>query len=111
MQRSNIASKAKSLVGGPIVVKMKDGKTVSGTLVRIAGQRLYVAPSCAAGGKRKSAPVRTKALLPLLLFDVAAIGAGVPYGYGGYGPGPYGGPFGPYGPYGPYGGPQGGLWF
>ncbi len=120
MHRSKIASKAKTLVGRPVAVKMKNGATVSGTLVRLSGDRLYVLPQAAGGAKRTTASrsVRTKALLPLLLYDVAALGAGpyggfggfgVPYGggYGGYGG--FGG-YGPYGPYGPYGG-GGGFWF
>ncbi len=111
--RSKLAAKAKSLVGRSVALKMKDGSTVSGALVRISGDRLYVSTAASvAGGTRKSGSVRTKALLPLLLFDVAAIGAG-PYGggYGGYGGfGPYGAYGSPYGPYGPYGG-AGGFWF
>ncbi|HZG74257.1 MAG TPA: hypothetical protein VEZ72_00240 [Paenibacillus sp.] len=110
MHRSKIASKAKTLVGHPVAVKMKDGATVAGTLVRMSGDRLYVRTQAVGDAKRTTAShsVRTKALLPLLLYDVAALGAGPYGGYGAYGPyGPYGGP---YGPYGPYGG-AGGFWF
>jgi len=102
MKRSNVAATAKALVGRPVVARLKNGSEVSGTLVRVSGDRLYVAPRPAAG-KRKAA--RTKALLPLLLYDVALIGAGVPYAYGPYGP------YGPYNPYGPYSVPQDGFWF
>ncbi|MFC3748394.1 hypothetical protein [Paenibacillus sp. GCM10012306] len=86
------------LVGKHIVAVKKDGTKVSGKLVRISGNRLILQRS---SGKK----VQTKALIPLVLFDLLAVGT-APYGYGGYGGVPYGGGYG-YGGYGPgygYGG-------
>ncbi|WP_010270599.1 hypothetical protein [Paenibacillus senegalensis] len=80
------------LLGQKIYAVKKDGARVSGKLVQIKGNRLYVQ-----SGKGK---VKTKAIIPLVLFDLLAIGT-APYAYGGYGPygySPYG--FGGYGPYG-----------
>lgn len=85
------------LVGKNIVAVKKDGTKVMGKLVRISGNRLILQP---VSGKK----VQTKALIPLVLFDLLAVGT-APYAGGGYGyPGaPYGGsPYGGYG-YGPYG--------
>ncbi|KAA9008473.1 hypothetical protein F4V43_00905 [Paenibacillus spiritus] len=86
----------RQLIGKHIVAVTKDGTRVAGKLVRISGNRLVLKPS---PGKK----VQTKALIPLVLFDLLAVGVS-PYAYGyggyghGYGPGPgYGG-----GPY-PYG--------
>ncbi|MHA6531052.1 hypothetical protein [Paenibacillus sp. BAC0078] len=86
------------LVGKNIVAVKKDGSKVMGKLVRVSGNRLFLKQM---NGKK----VQTKALIPLVLFDLLAIGT-APYAYGGYGyPGvPYGGygpvakPYGPYGP-------------
>jgi small nuclear ribonucleoprotein (snRNP)-like protein len=82
----------KALLGQQVVARMKDGSAVSGKLVKIKGGTLVLQ-----GAKEKTGKtVKTKAFLPLVLFDVAAIGAGTgfgPYGYGGYdgyGFGPYG---------------------
>ncbi|CAM4341234.1 hypothetical protein [Paenibacillus tarimensis] len=98
----------RSLVGKDIVTVLSSGAKVSGRLERVDRGRLYVIPA----GKGKK--VRVKALLPLLLYDLLAIGA-QPYGGAGYGYGAYGGypnayagyPYGggalPYGGY-PYGG-------
>ncbi|NUU59318.1 hypothetical protein [Paenibacillus agri] len=86
------------LVGKHIVAVKKDGTKVSGKLVRISGNRLILQRS---NGKK----VQTKALIPLVLFDLLAVGT-APYAYGGYGGTPYGGGYG-YGGYGPgygYGG-------
>ncbi|MGU3473488.1 hypothetical protein ACLBWT_20350 [Paenibacillus sp. D51F] len=101
----------------------KDGTVASGKLEKFANDRLYIRP---VESEQKAA---TRAfILPLVLFDLLAIGtipfAGGGFG-GGFGPGPYGpygpggpGPYGPYGPgpgpYGPYGpgpGPYGGKGF
>ncbi|MBT2289792.1 hypothetical protein J7E73_11710 [Paenibacillus albidus] len=93
------------LVGKRIVAVKKDGSQVTGKLLRISGNRLILQR---VGCKK----VQTKALIPLVLFDLLAIGTapyayGGSYGYGapyaggpgyGYGPGPYGGA--PYPPYG-----------
>ncbi|WP_019912821.1 hypothetical protein [Paenibacillus sp. HW567] len=91
------------LVGKNIVAVKKDGSKVMGKLLRVSGNRLILK-------QMNSKKVQTKALIPLVLFDLLAIGTapyaqggfgypGVPYG--GYGPGPVPGPYGPYGPYGP----------
>ncbi|NQX45283.1 hypothetical protein HQN87_08055 [Paenibacillus tritici] len=89
------------LIGKNIVAVKKDGSRVTGKLVRISGNRLILQRI---SGKK----VQTKALIPLVLFDLLAVGT-APYGYGGgygYGGAPYGGGYG-YGPVprpGPYGG-------
>lgn len=88
------------LIGKHIVAVKKDGSRVTGKLVRISGNRLILQRI---SGKK----VQTKALIPLVLFDLLAVGT-APYAYGGgygYGGGvPYGGGYGyGYGP-GPYGG-------
>lgn len=97
---------AQKWVGKSIVAYKKDGSMVSGKLVKVSGERLYVRQN---SGKK----VKTKAIIPLVLFDLLAIGA-APYGYGG-GYGGYGGGYGGYGygpgGYNPYGygpGPYGG---
>ncbi|MFD1775649.1 hypothetical protein [Paenibacillus rhizophilus] len=74
------------LVGKNIVAVKKDGTKVVGKLLRISGNRLIMQRS---GGKK----VQTKALIPLVLFDLLAVGT-APYAYGGYGYG-YGTPYGP----------------
>ncbi|WP_223067871.1 hypothetical protein [Paenibacillus caui] len=76
MNRGAIEKQAKQLVGKKIVAYKKDGSVVTGKLVKIRGGRLYVQPQ---SGKK----VRTKAILPLVLFDLLAIGT-APYAYGGY---------------------------
>jgi hypothetical protein len=76
-------AEVRSLVGRSIIAWKNDGGIVTGKLVAIKGNRLIVKPS-------HSKTVQTKAFLPLLLFDVAAIGAAGSYGYGGFGPYPYG---------------------
>ncbi|RAV06553.1 50S ribosomal protein L33 [Paenibacillus sp. YN15] len=81
------------LVGKQVYCLKKDGSVASGKLVRISGGgRLHLLQ---AKGK-----ARTKAILPLALFDILAIGTspyaygGYGYGYPGYGYGGYGGGFG-----------------
>ncbi|UUZ83091.1 hypothetical protein LJK88_03835 [Paenibacillus sp. P26] len=54
------------LVGKQIYALRKDGTVVEGKLVRISGNRLVVKPQ----GKQ----VKTSAILPLVLFDLLAIG-------------------------------------
>mgnify|MGYP001447577767 CR=1 FL=1 len=90
---------AKKLMGKNIYAIKKDGTRVTGKLVRISGNRLFVRPT-----GRNGKPVRTSAIIPLALFDLLAIGTS-PYAYGPYGY-PYGGLYGsyPYGGYGGYGG-------
>lgn len=88
------------LVGKQIIAVKKDGTQVTGKLIKISGNRLVLQ---SVKGKK----VQTKALIPLVLFDLLAVGT-APYayggGYGGYG---YGSPYGGYGyvgaQYPPYG--------
>jgi nitrate reductase NapE component len=98
--------KIKKLVGKSVVAIKKDGTKVTGKLVKIKGSQVYIKP-------KNSKKVSTKALLPLVLFDLLAIGRPGAYGYPA-GPGaiaPYGARPYPYGgagvlPYGirnPYG--------
>jgi hypothetical protein len=80
----------KKLVGKEIFAIKKDGTKVSGKLVRISGNTLIVTP-------QKGKKVQTKAIIPLVLFDLLAIGtspfAFSPFGFGG-GFGGFGGGFG-----------------
>lgn len=78
-------AKVKSYVGKQIIAYKKDGTMVTGKLVRVSGSRLFVTP------ETKGKKVRTKAIIPLALFDLLAIGT-APYAYGGA----YGGGFGGY---------------
>jgi hypothetical protein len=78
---------AKKLVGQHIFAVKKDGSVVTGKLVRVKGNELLLET-----GNNKQA--RTKAIAPLVLFDLLAIGTlpyyyGYPgfYGYPGYGGG------------------------
>lgn len=81
------------LIGKRIIAVKKDGTQVTGKLLRVSGNRLILQR---VSGKK----VQTKAIIPLVLFDLLAIGT-APYAYGGV---PYGGGYGaPYGGYG-YGG-------
>lgn len=88
-------AQASKLVGKRIYALHKNGSVVSGKLIRISGNRLVLEQ---AKGKK----VKTKAIIPLVLFDLLAIGT-APYAYGGY---PYGG----YGGYGYGGYPYGYFW-
>ncbi|WP_339320721.1 hypothetical protein [Paenibacillus sp. FSL R10-2734] len=85
------------LIGKQIIAVKKDGTQVTGTLLRVSGNRLILRR---VSGKK----VQTKAIIPLVLFDLLAIGT-APYAYGGgYGGGtPYGGGYGNGTPYGGYG--------
>ena len=99
MQQSVTRKQAQKLLGQHIVAVKKDGNFITGKLVRISGNRLILQRS-------KGKTVQTKAIIPLVLFDLLAIGtapfAGGFYGGGGfgYGPGPGPGPV-------PYGGAPG----
>ena len=76
----------RKLVGQTVYALKKDGTVVSGKLVGIRGARVLI--------EQPKGKARVKAILPLVLFDLLAIGTG-PYAYGGfYGPGPYYGGFG-----------------
>ncbi|CAM3820170.1 50S ribosomal protein L33 [Cohnella lubricantis] len=79
---------ALKFVGKQVYALRKDGTQVSGRLVRVSGSRLVLS-------QQKGRKASTKAILPLALFDVLAIGT-APFAYGGYGPWGYGG----YGGYG-----------
>lgn len=73
-------SQAKKFIGEHIYAVRRDGSVVQGKLVRISGHELIIRPSV---GK-----ARTKAFLPLVLFDLLAIGTAPFYGgfgYGGFG--------------------------
>lgn len=104
--RSVTKREVSKLVGKHVYAIRKDGSVVTGKLVRIQGTKLHIKP------ERRGKKVSTKAILPLVLFDLLAIGTG-PYGYGyGGGGGLYGGGY-PYGyGYGAYGSPYGygGFW-
>jgi hypothetical protein len=79
-------AQAQQLVGQPIRALRKDGSIVTGKLVRISGDRLFVE-------QPKGKDVQTKAILPLVLFDLLAIET-VPFGFGGFWGGGIGGGFG-----------------
>lgn len=81
------AQAAKKWLGKNIYAVKKDGSVVTGKLVRIKGNALYLQ-------NPKGKHVTTKAILPLVLYDLLAIGY-----YGGYGGFGYGG----YPGYSPYG--------
>lgn len=90
MSKSVSASEAKKWIGQEIVAVRKDGSQVTGKLVSVSGDKLILEPI---GGKDAG----TRAIIPLVLFDLLAIGT-LPFIGGGFG-GPYGG-----------GGPQGGFY-
>jgi hypothetical protein len=78
-------SQAQKMVGKQIYAVRKDSSVVSGKLVRIQGNQLILE-------QPKGKKVQTKAIVPLVLFDLLAIGTfdgGYGYGYGfdGYGDG------------------------
>ncbi|WP_411829461.1 hypothetical protein [Paenibacillus alginolyticus] len=85
----------RKLVGKNIVALKKDGTQVTGKLVRISGNTLIVAP-------QKGKKVQVKAIIPLVLFDLLAIGTS-PFAFGGFdgfgfgGFGGFGGGFGGFG--------------
>lgn len=96
MGRTVTRKEAEKWLGKQIAAYKKDGTVVTGKLVKISGNRLILRQ---APGKK----VKTKAIIPLVLFDLLAIGT-APYAFGGY---PYGGvPYDGGVPYGgvPYGG-------
>lgn len=72
-------AQVKQYIGKQIMAYKKDGSFVTGKLVRISGNRLIIE---ATKGKK----VKTKAILPLALFDLLAIGT-APFAYGAYGAG------------------------
>ena len=92
MSKSVSASEAKKWIGQEIVAVRKDGSQVTGKLVSVSGDKLILEPI---GGKDAG----TRAIIPLVLFDLLAIGT-LPFIGGGFG--------GPYGDCGPQGGFYGG---
>lgn len=83
----------RKLIGKEVVAVHKNGQTIQGKLVRIKGNCIHICP------KKKKGKAYTKAIIPLVLFDLLAIGT-LPYGYGypyGYGHNPYYGPYSGYG--------------
>ena len=91
MKQQVTRDEAMKLIGKNIVAIKKDGTRVTGKLLKVSGNKLVLKRL---NGKK----VRTKAILPLVLFDLLAI-ATLPYameggpGFGpGYGPGPKPGP-------------------
>lgn len=97
MEKKISKKEVRTMIGKQVYAIKKDGTLHSGKLVRIQGNTLMLAP-------KKGKSVQTKAIIPLVLFDLLAIGT-APYAYGGY---PYG--FGGYPPYGPYGFGYPGFW-
>ncbi|GFN31085.1 hypothetical protein [Paenibacillus xylaniclasticus] len=114
----------RKLIGQTIYATRRDGSVVVGRLMRVEDNKIYVETVGNSGG------VQTRAILPLILFDLLAIGLFTgggwgwggggkccpPYGggygggpgygpYGGGGYGPYGAGYNNYGPYGPKAGP------
>lgn len=75
-------SEARRLIGKRIYALRKDGTVVSGKLAAVKGDKLYVR----AASDQKA---HVSALVPLVLFDLLAIGTspftfGFPYGFYGY---------------------------
>ncbi|KKO52958.1 hypothetical protein [Paenibacillus sp. DMB20] len=98
-------AQVKQYIGKQIAAYKKDGSVVTGKLVRMSGNRLILEANA---GKK----VKTKAVIPLVLFDLLAIGT-APYAYGpfGGGYGSYGGYSAPGAGYGGYGYPPGGFFW
>ncbi len=80
-------SAIRKMVGKQVYAVHKKGGAISGKLVKVSGNRIYLQPLAKPGKK-----VRTNAIIPLALFDLLAIGTS-PYAYGGY-PYGYGGGYG-----------------
>jgi hypothetical protein len=70
----------RKLVGKSIYAVRPDGSVVTGKLVRVSQNKLVVAPL----KREKGKVVQTKAIIPLVLFDLLAIGT-LPFlgGFGG----------------------------
>jgi hypothetical protein len=63
---------AQKLVGKQIYAVKKDGSVLEGKLLQIKGNKLILAP--------QNKKVKTSAFIPLVLFDLLAIGTG-PFGF------------------------------
>ncbi|WP_454190234.1 hypothetical protein [Paenibacillus sp. Marseille-Q7038] len=83
MSKSVSVNEAKKWIGQEIVAVRKDGTQVAGKLVSVSGNKLILEPL---GGKEAG----TRAIIPLVLFDLLAIGTLPFIGGGGFG-GPFGG--------------------
>jgi hypothetical protein len=66
-------------MGRTIYVINNKGVRLAGKLVKVSSKKLYLQPN-RIGNKN----VKTSAIIPLVLFDLLAIGT-APYGYGGFG--------------------------
>ncbi|MDB4867648.1 MAG: hypothetical protein JWR03_1981 [Cohnella sp.] len=72
-------SQAQELIGQQIYAVRKDGTVVKGKLVQVDGDQLSLQPMD--GNK-----AQTKAFIPLVLFDLLAIGTSpFGFGFGGFG--------------------------
>jgi hypothetical protein len=81
-------AQAQKLVGQQIYAVRKDGTVVSGKLVRLHGNQLVME-------QPKGKKVKTKAIIPLVLFDLLAIGTSpFAFGFGGFDGFGFGGGFG-----------------
>ena len=69
--------KVKQLVGKQVYAIKKDGTVVFGKLVRMKGNTLTIA-------LQQKNMAKTSAFIPLVLFDLLAIGT-LPFGFGGFG--------------------------
>jgi hypothetical protein len=81
---------AKKWIGQNIDAVKKDGSVVTGKLIGIKGSKLIFAAE-------KGKVVQTKAIIPLVLFDLLAIGTAGTFGGFGGGFGGFGGGFGEFG--------------
>lgn len=94
--KTSVAGQMRKHVGKQVYILRKDGRVLSGRLIR-KNNRYMLQP--------KGKTAKTKAIIPLVLFDLLAVGTS-PYFYGPYGQySPYGscGHYGGYGGYGSYG--------
>lgn len=82
------ASSVRKLVGKQVVAAHRHFGIISGKLVKVSGTQVYIQTSHPNGKK-----VKTSAILPLVLFDLLAIGT-APYAFGGLYGYPYGGFYG-----------------
>ncbi len=90
----------RKLTGRTVYVINNKNVRLTGKLIKVSGQKLYLQPT-SIGDKK----VKTSAILPLVLFDLLAVGT-LPYtagygGYAGYGYPGYGYPGGVVGGYAP----------